>query len=188
MKQRILTLASILSISSILYSGVLYTVGTGDMTGTVLDQNTGLRWLKCSLSEEGKPDTTPDCSEINEKYTWEEAITACESLDYAGKDNWRLPNIKELHSIVTSYQYKNPMINKKYFPDTMADPDNPSKSSIYWSSTTYNSKVNEPGDPLDNPENFAWRVDFTYGSISLSYKNADKEDGKGYLRCVTGPE
>jgi len=31
---------------------------------------------------------------------WEEALEFAENLDYAGFSDWRLPNAKELHSIV----------------------------------------------------------------------------------------
>ncbi len=35
-----------------------------------------------------------------DKYTWEGAISYCEGLSHAGHDDWRLPTIIELSSIV----------------------------------------------------------------------------------------
>lgn len=51
---------------------------------TVLDRSTGLLWQKQF--------------EIN--ITWQEALGYCEGLDYAGHDDWRLPNVNELRSLV----------------------------------------------------------------------------------------
>lgn len=60
--------------------------------------------------------------------TWEAALAYCEGLSLAGNGDWRLPNIRELESIV-AYTGANPSINATYFPNT--------SSSYYWSSTTY---------------------------------------------------
>ncbi len=58
-------------------------VDNGD--GTVTDRATGLMWQKADSG------TTMN---------WEEALSYAENLKYAGYDDWRLPNAKELHSIV----------------------------------------------------------------------------------------
>ena len=52
--------------------------------GTVSDQNTGLMWQK-----------TP-----GDKLTWADAQKAAESFSLAGHDDWRLPTIKELYSLM----------------------------------------------------------------------------------------
>ena len=54
-------------------------------TGIVTDNITTLQWLD-------EPFTT--------NRTWAVAITYCEGLTVGGFDNWRLPNINELYSIV----------------------------------------------------------------------------------------
>jgi hypothetical protein len=58
-------------------------VDNGD--GTVSDLTTGLMWMK------QKPKTL---------LNWEDAIKYCENLSYAGYEDWRLPNIKQLASIL----------------------------------------------------------------------------------------
>lgn len=53
--------------------------------GTVVDRATGLTWMK---ADSGKG------------LNWEQALKFCEALELAGKDDWRLPDAKELQSIV----------------------------------------------------------------------------------------
>jgi hypothetical protein len=77
-------------------------------------------------------------------YAWADAITACEGLTYAGHSDWRLPNVKELQSIV-DYGRVSPAIDTTYFT---------SLSGGYWSSTT-NAGVIE----------LAWYVDFNDGFV-----------------------
>ncbi|KAF2956245.1 DUF1566 domain-containing protein [Marinitoga sp. 38H-ov] len=57
-------------------------VDNGD--GTIIDENTGLMWSKIDF---GPMD-------------WKEALKFSEESTYAGYDDWRLPNVKELLSIV----------------------------------------------------------------------------------------
>jgi hypothetical protein len=54
--------------------------------GVVHDLNTRLMWTKYDFG--------------GEAYSWRVALTYCEDLNYGGFSDWRLPNIKELHSIV----------------------------------------------------------------------------------------
>ena len=89
------------------------------------------------------------------------AIVSCADLEYAGYSDWRLPNIKELMSIV-DYEKVGPTIDDTFFPNT--------QSNFYWSSTTYASYTD-----------VAWLVDFTNGYVGLTSKaNA------GYVRPVRG--
>ena len=81
---------------------------------TITDTETGLMWMK---------NTAP-----GGEMSWEAALIYCEESIVAGYDDWRLPTIKELGSIV-DYSTRNPAINTQYFPDT--------EPSYYWTSTTY---------------------------------------------------
>lgn len=74
-----------------------------NFNGTVTDLSTGLMWQK----------ETP-----NNTMTWEEALSYCESLTLAGYSDWRLPNRKELRSLV-DFSRHIPAINTTYFPDTI---------------------------------------------------------------------
>ncbi|MEK7846656.1 MAG: DUF1566 domain-containing protein, partial [Nitrospinota bacterium] len=93
--------------------------------------------------------------------TWESAITYCEGLSLGSYTDWRLPNIKELKSIVDNTKY-NPSIDTTYFPNT--------NSSIYWSSTT-----------VADLTSYAWGVDFYDGYVYYDFKSYN-----GYVRCVRG--
>lgn len=171
----------LISLTTAIVAGSAYLPGKDELTGTVLDADTGLRWLKCSLAEEAKADTTNSCSATKGAFTWEEAIDACENLDYAGITTWRLPNIRELQSIITLYYDRYPRINAAYFPNT--------DLSVYYSSTTFAGRSN---DDASNSA-YAWGVDFLFGNYNPYVKSQNYTDGfdgqKFYhrVRCVTGP-
>lgn len=84
-------------------------VDNGD--GTLTDMSTGLMW------QQAEP----------EAMTWTEALTYCENLQFAGYDDWRMPNRNELQSIF-DYSTNNPAIDFAEFPDTAS-------LHYYWSST-----------------------------------------------------
>ncbi|MBU3914429.1 DUF1566 domain-containing protein [bacterium] len=115
---------------------------TDNGNGTISDNITSLMWQK---------------EDTDSTYTWEAALTYCEGLTLGSQSDWRLPNIRELESIVDETVY-NPSINSTYFPNT--------NSWEYWSSTTH-------ADTL-----VAWGVNFVNGSVD-DYENA-------YVRCVRG--
>ena len=62
--------------------------------GTVTDTNNGLMWQQETIGP----------------MTWEETLSYCEDLQLSGYDDWRLPSINELHSIV-DYSVINPSID-----------------------------------------------------------------------------
>ena len=105
--------------------------------GTVTDTKTGLMWQQETV--------------LNK--TWQEALDYVRDLKLAGYDDWRLPNIHELQSIVDYGRY-NPSIDAKAFLGTV--------SSDYWSSTTYASSTDG-----------AWCVDFYYGGYVYNYSKTD---------------
>jgi hypothetical protein len=111
-------------------SGAHYT-NNGD--GTITDNATGLEWV-----------ADPTAAGVGGTYSWADAITACEGLTYAGHSDWRLPNVKELQSIV-DFSRVGPAIDTTYFT---------SQSDIYWSSTTH------AGSTV-----FAWGVSFGVGNV-----------------------
>lgn len=82
--------------------------------GTVSDKKTGLMWKKCTegLSGEG-------CSQG--QVAWFSFGSALgymlEVETFAGYDDWRIPNIKELFSIVED-ACTSPAINEVIFPNT----------------------------------------------------------------------
>jgi hypothetical protein len=125
---------------------------TDNSDSTVTDTKTGLIWQQTTASQRN----------------WESSLSYCESLTLGSKSDWRLPNIKELGSIVDVSEY-NPAIDETAFPDT--------ESSDYWSSTTWRTSTT-----------WAWRVDFNGG---IAYQRNKSEDSASqtankYVRCVRG--
>ena len=107
---------------------------TDNSDGTVTDMNTGLMWVKSGYADAATtPPTTHDAANNPPwwLYTWFEAINYCERLIYPSYADWRLPNIKELFSIV-KYAPGAPLIDQGKFPATYAG----SYNTFYWSSTT----------------------------------------------------
>ena len=67
-------------------------VDNGD--GTISDQASGLMWMSGDSGSLGAG------SGRDGKLNWSEALKWCENLEYANHSDWRLPNAKELQSIV----------------------------------------------------------------------------------------
>ncbi|SME96119.1 DUF1566 domain-containing protein [Desulfovibrio gilichinskyi] len=85
---------------------------------TVTDTATGLIWQK--------DDSTT-------KLDWKEALNYCDKLSLAGRSDWRLPNAKELQSIV---DYKrSPAATDSAAIDPIFSVT--SKESYYWTATTH---------------------------------------------------
>ncbi len=97
-----------------------------------------------------------------EQYTWDNADSYCGSLTYAGYSDWRMPTPQELLTIVDNSKYE-PAIDTTYFPDT-------TPRGYFWSSSSQSDSTN-----------YAWGVDFFFGSVSGNNKANDK-----YVRCVRG--
>jgi len=147
-------------------------VDNGD--GTISDLAAGLMWQK---ADDGIA------------RNWEDALSYAENLELAGYDDWYLPDVKELQSIV-DYTRNEPALSPVMF--TM------DKNGWFWTSTTY----------LDRPElalyiAFGKAVDFrgmdTHGSGATrgDFKSGnpsnyprglgpqrDEVRIKNYVRCV----
>ena len=97
--------------------------------GTVLDVSTNLLWQKCNVGETYVPDTNTCSGKPTSVTTWRSALMN----ENVGVDDFRLPNIKELGSIV-DYQCAKPSINLDFFPSTINVP--------YWTNTPDAHNVN----------------------------------------------
>lgn len=128
--------------------------------GTVTDRATGLQWVQ---------DPT-DCGETF--YTggalvtmnWADALAACNGLSYAGFDDWRLPNIAELASLLLRNGAPPPI-----------DPifTNAVTGDHYWSSTTYLPAAT-----------YAYRV--THNASGYGYTGGNLKTAAHYVRPVRG--
>ncbi len=82
--------------------------------GTITDVRTGLMWMRCSL---GQTWTGTACTGTAAQYAWADALAQAQASVYASHTDWRLPNVKELVSIVER-QCAYPSINSEIFPAT----------------------------------------------------------------------
>lgn len=103
-------------------------VDNGD--GTVSDQATGLMWMQDD-SENGM--------------LWQDALRYAEEKEFAGYDDWRLPDVKELQSIV-DYS-RSPAtsnlasIDPKFNCTQIRNEANEADYPWYWSGTTHESQA-----------------------------------------------
>lgn len=98
---------------------------TDNGDGTVTDTCTGLMWQQDTADVNGDGEVSEDRVQGGDAPEWCEALAYCESLSFAGHDDWRLPNALELESIV-DYARSAPAI----------DPVFGALGSYYWSSTS----------------------------------------------------
>ena len=82
--------------------------------------------------------------------TWEEALLYAKHLSDSLHESWRLPNIKELQSIV-NYQLSNPALDKSMFKINLP--------LQFWSSTS-----------IQNQATKAWYLDTKYGITTYDVK------------------
>ena len=117
---------------------------TDNGDGTTKDELTGLIWQQIPF-----PDSI----------TWEQALYAADTLNFAGHSDWRVPNIKELQSINDESRI-NPSVNQTFF--------NGLTVAHFWSSTS-----------LPNQPTKAWYLDTHFGITTYSAKT-----GRLNLLCV----
>src|SRR5439155_20775304 len=69
---------------------------TDNGDGTITDNNTGLVWEKLSMDG--------SVHSVRNTYTWDQAfsvhVATLNSASFAGNNDWRLPNVKEVQSIM----------------------------------------------------------------------------------------
>jgi len=143
-------------------------VDNGD--GTITDVNTGLMSEK--LSDDGT------IHDWNNQYTWDNAFavkiaTLNGGGGFAGHTDWRLPNYKELISILNLQRVNpavSPAFNAAWTPGCTVTSCSCTGSNDYWSSSSDASLQ-------DN----AWFVWFYYGLASASHKTDNL-----YVRAVRG--
>ncbi len=127
--------------------------------GTVTDLQFGLMWLQCSLGQSGR-----GCARGTAIiFTWDFALQQSKNLNslggFAGYSDWRLPNRKELESLVEEACYS-PAINLILFPNT--------QTSFYWSSS-----------PNAEDSLKAWGINFNIG-----HSGSDHRYNANYVRLV----
>ncbi len=136
---------------------------TDNGDGTITDNVTGLMWEK--LSDDGS------VHDFNKTYSWFDAfdvkIAALNAAPcFAGHCDWRLPNRRELESLIDVGQ-NGPAVDPAFNTDTCVNhctvtTCSCTASSFYWSSTTFQ----------DPSKKFAWAVDLGAGRITYYEKTS----------------
>ncbi len=112
--------------------------------GTITDTDTNLMWAQVPSSS----------------LSWNSALIYAEALTLGGKSDWRLPNVKELQSLVdltlatATATTTTPCLNRTLFPAATA--------TAYWSSTSV--KATTPSE--------AWLVDFGINTSATPSRNS----------------
>lgn len=110
---------------------------TDNGDGTITDEATGLMWMQ---------------DDAGLALEWDEALAYAEDYEYAGYDDWRLPDVKELQSIV-DYSGSYPAIDQSYFTTTELEEN---EFYYFWSNTSAYFSTELPG------YGYAWYVAFGY--------------------------
>lgn len=127
---------------------------TDNGNGTVTDKQTNLVWMRCALGQTWESST---CTGSAAAYTWQQALQAAEGYTYGGSDKWRVPNVKELTSIIEGACF-DPSINETIFPTTPLN--------AFWTSS-----------PNAGDYDYAWYVSFYDGG-------GDGRDNKSHYKYV----
>ena len=124
---------------------------------TVGDNITTLEWQGCTAGLSGDACTAGAAG----GYNWAEALAYCDSLDWSGNTDWRLPDPYEIASIIDLGRY-NPTIDPDAFPGT--------PGVAFWTSSSH------AGNPVN-----AWYAGLYGGEVSFGDKSYDC-----HVRCVRG--
>jgi len=101
--------------------------------GIALDTETGLMWCRFALGQTWRVD---DVIEPATQFTWQAALEAAQEFNrqggFAGYQDWRVPSINELKTLIDDRPPKN--AGPVHFIDGRVFPDNP---PWVWSATPY---------------------------------------------------
>ncbi len=124
----------------------------------VNDRATGLEWQGCSAGQSGD-----GCDEgAADELDWENALAFCHALTWGGHDDWRLPDVNELMTLI-DFEAFGPSIDEETFPET--------ESARYWTSTTVSSSASS-----------AFQINFSSGSRETGGIKATSSNR--HARCV----
>ncbi|MCP1727772.1 hypothetical protein J2T60_001772 [Natronospira proteinivora] len=108
--------------------------------GMAVHKETGLKWARCLVGQEWEDGSCVGSPKVVRFFP--QAADVAEDSNYGGYEDWRVPNIKELESIL-EYACRDPAFNLEVFDAQPAQ-------SVLWSSTP-----NETGDGEMN----IWTID-----------------------------
>ena len=118
---------------------------TDNADGTVTDPTTGLTWMRCAMGQTWNGGT---CVGSLSPFSWDQARALTSS--FAGHSGWRLPNIRELQTLVDRSR-SDPAADVSAFPNSFSNPTDSTKAR-FWSATPDATSLNS-----------AWRINFYQG-------------------------
>lgn len=153
------------------HTGLIWEIKRND--GGLRDQDNTYTWYNADPASNGGAEGAPNGGSCTGSIDCDTSafVGAVNAAGLCGANDWRLPNIMELQSIVYSgASAPGPTIDTDYFPDTPIAAPN----SLFWSSTPY------AGDA-----NYAWSILFANGN---SYSSFINKFGTYSIRLVRGGE
>lgn len=136
-----------------------FTFDTG-VDGKTYHTTSGLEWARCAVGQTWN-NSTSVCEGDAVQLTWQDALLLSESYNLGEHTNWRVPNLKEMVSLVQR-ACVNPAIDLGVFPAAAV--------GGYWTST--------PNTSADKTTE-AWSVNFLNGRLESREKQQDY-----YIRMV----
>ncbi len=123
----------------------------------VMDGKTGLVWQQATADANNDGAISVAPVPAGDTMKWQAAVDYCEDLEYAGRGDWRLPEQKELLTLV-DIVHSYPAIDKIF----------QCESHYYWTAT------------IAEKDDKAWYIHFNYGSEHWKDKNKN-----AFVRCVS---
>ena len=166
----------------------------GEIGGYIVEDNrTKLTWTKCTADGVESMKYSEGCTEASVEMSRGDAITTCDTLNYAGFDDWRLPSLAELFTLLY-FGGTSSYADLVTFPDTAVDnvaPDN--HYPAYW---TAKLKLYYMSGSTTSLTEYGWVVYFSGGGfwklLLTNFVELIKDDSgnittaKGFVRCVRG--
>jgi len=159
-------------------------VNMTDCAGGKLDPATNLCW------QNPPPNVT---------YMWSDAVSYCDDLSLGGHNDWRLPKIQELISLLRGCVDGRATGDSSRSPCGVTDPDclgsgcganhcggctsgeGPGLDGSYWDpALSGNDDFYGSSSSYADDTSYAWVVDFYYGLVGAN----GKANGDVYVRCV----
>lgn len=98
--------------------------------GTVTDTQTNILWQRCALGKTFDGVSPEICTGSVTELNWQSALEAAADSDFADHDDWRLPNAKEIASVI-EFRCHSPAVNLTVFPTLGAE----GTTVGYWTSS-----------------------------------------------------
>lgn len=146
---------------------------TGEETWT--DSSTGLIWQNGT-----------GVGQVS--YAWDEVESYCGNLNWSGYNDWRLPTISELRSLITgcddtqtggSCQVTDSCLDQSCWNTPCSGCEHEEFSCCYSLTLSGCCAVFWSSSEVTNGDDAAWAADFSYGSV-----NGLTFDSDGRVRCV----